>query len=67
MKEKERIHSIQFFEDGSCSVNGKPPVKTKRADIDAATASVELSEDCLAMARLINSRRAKENKIVKEV
>ena len=65
--EREKIHSLHFYENGSVSVNGKPPVKTKRADIDAATVSAELSEDCLAMAGLINDRRKKENIKVKEV
>ena len=64
---QEKIHSLHFYENGTVSVNGKPPVKTKRADIDAATASADLEEDCLSMAGLINDRRKKENIKVKEV
>lgn len=67
MMEREKIHSLHFYEDGSVSVNGKPPVKTKRADIDAATDSAELEKDCLAMAGLVNDRRKKENIEIKEV
>ena len=65
--EREKIHSLHFYENGSVSVNGKPAVKSKKKDIDAATASAELEKDCLAMAGLINDRRKKENIKVKEV
>ena len=65
--EREKIHSLHFYENGSVSVNGKPPVKTKRADIDAAEASAEVEKDCSALAGLINDRRKKENIKVKEV